>query len=96
MFRFVVSKKYIKILKSINSSKKKNILQLSKESGMTNSHVSIVMNQWLKEDLIIKTKKGREFEIALTEKGKLQLNLLEKIIENQKEVKNENRKPNNI
>ena len=94
----MINKRYILILKSINRSKKKNMLQLSRESGMTNSHLSIVMNQWLREDLIIKTKKGREFEIDLTEKGKIQLSLLEKIIENQKEVKNErkNRESDNL
>ena len=43
---------------------------------MTTSHLSNVMDQFKKEGLIEKNKKGREAEIELTEKGAELLNIL--------------------
>ncbi len=47
----------------------KNIRQLSKEVNMTTSHLSNVMDQFSKEGLVVKERKGREVEIKITEKG---------------------------
>ena len=37
---------------------------------MTTSHLSNVMDQWKKEGLVTKEKKGRETEVRITEIGK--------------------------
>lgn len=67
MYRFIAQKKYIRLLFSING---KNIHQLSKESDMTICHLSNVMDQWKREGLVTKEKKGRETDIKITELGK--------------------------
>ena len=67
MYRFVCNQRYVKLLFSIRENK--NIHQLSRESNMTTSHLSNVMDQFKREGIIEKEKKGREVEITLTEKG---------------------------
>ena len=74
MFRFIISKKYMNLMFSIKNNK--NIQQLSRESGMTTSHLSNVMDEWQRENIIVKERKGREAEIKLTEKGKKLVELL--------------------
>ena len=66
MYRFICSPRYVKLMFLING---KNIRQLSKEVNMTTSHLSNVMDQFAKEGLVIKERKGREVEIKITEKG---------------------------
>ena len=66
MFRFVGNQRYFKLFFSID---KKNIMELSKDHG-TISHLSNVTDQFVREGLIEKSKKGREIEINLTEDGK--------------------------
>jgi len=78
MYRFVVSRRYVNLVFSIGSQRKKNISQLSKDSGMTTSHLTIVMRQWEKEGLILKIKDGREFDIELTDRGKQWMGYLKK------------------
>ena len=70
MYRFLTSRRYVNVMFAIDSQKSKNISQLSKESGMTGSHLTIVMRQWEKEGVIEKIKSGREYDIVFTEKGK--------------------------
>ena len=77
MYRFLMSRRYVKLLFAIGSSKKKNILQLSRVSNMTSSHLTIVMKQLEKEGLINKIKSGREFDIELTEVGKEVLKIVQ-------------------
>ena len=67
MYRFLAQKRYIRLMFIING---KNIRQLSREVDMTTSHLSNVVDQFQKEGLVTKTKKGREVDIAITEKGK--------------------------
>lgn len=75
MYRFIAQKRYVKLMFSING---KNIRQLSKEVDMTTSHLSNVMDQFKKEGLVEKEKKGREVEVKLTEKGHELIELLRK------------------
>ena len=56
----------------------KNIRQLSKEVDMTTSHLSNVMDQFAKEGIIEKERKGREIEIKITEKGQELIEVLRK------------------
>ncbi len=37
---------------------------------MTTSHLSNVTDQWQREGIILKRRKGREIELGLTKKGK--------------------------
>jgi DNA-binding MarR family transcriptional regulator len=69
-------RRYVILLLAMNSIKKKNIQQLSKDCDMTPSHLTIVMKQWEKEGLINKIKSGREFVIELTEVGKQVLEVI--------------------
>ena len=78
MYRFLMSKRYVKLLFAIGCKKKKNILQLSRESDMTSSHLTIVMRQFEKEGIISKIKNGREYDIELTEIGQEVLVLVQK------------------
>ena len=66
MYRFICSPRYVKLMFLING---KNIRQLSKEVNMTTSHLSNVMDQFSKEGLVVKERKGREVEVKITEKG---------------------------
>ena len=67
MYRFIAQRRYVRLMFSING---KNIRQLSIESNMTTSHLSNVMDQFQKEGLVLKERKGREVEVKITEKGK--------------------------
>ncbi len=78
MYRFLMSRRYVKLLFAIGEKKKKNILQLSRESDMTSSHLTIVMRQFEKEKIITKVKNGREYDIELTEIGEEVLSLVRK------------------
>lgn len=75
MYRFIAQKRYVRLMFSING---KNIRQLSKEVDMTTSHLSNVMDQFKREGLVEKEKKGREVEVKLTEKGHELIELLRK------------------
>lgn len=94
MYRFLMNgRRYVILFFAMNSAKEKNIQQLSKDSDMTPSHLTIVMKQWEKEGLLNKIKNGREFVIKLTEVGKEVLDILKKYDEiamrqSEKEVKN--------
>jgi len=79
MYRFLMNgRRYVILFFAMNSVKEKNIQQLSKDSDMTPSHLTIVMKQWEKEGLINKVKHGREFVIELTEVGKEVLEIIKK------------------
>ncbi len=87
MYRFIAQKRYVRLMFSING---KNIRQLSKEVDMTTSHLSNVMDQFAKEGIIEKERKGREVEIKVTEKGKELIEVLRKYDEIAKrEIKEE-------
>ena len=73
MYRFICNQRYLKLIFSING---KNIHQLSRESNMTTSHLSNVMDQWAREGLVTKEKKGRETDIKITELGKEVIEIL--------------------
>ena len=75
MYRFIAQRRYVRLMFSING---KNIHQLSKEVDMTTSHLSNVMDQFAKEGLIEKERKGREVEIKVTEKGQELIEILRK------------------
>lgn len=68
MFRFFANRRYFKLY--FLMEKTENIHELSRETDMTTSHLSIVTDQLEREGLIIKHRKGRECSIKLTDLGK--------------------------
>jgi len=75
MYRFIAQRRYVRLMFLING---KNIMQLSKKADMTISHLSNVMDQFKREGLIEKEKKGREVEIKITKKGTELIEILRK------------------
>jgi len=73
MYRFICNKRYLKLIFAING---KNIQQLSRITNMTTSHLSNVMDQWQKEGIVTKERKGRETEVKITEVGKKMVEIL--------------------
>jgi len=86
MYRFLTSRRYVNLMFAIDSVKRKNISQLSKESGFHGGHLTTVMRQWEKEGVIQKVKSGREFDIEFTSKGKEFLELMKKFDKLCKEI----------
>lgn len=76
MYRFFMQRRYVELFFMLR--KHKTIKDLSRQSGMTISHLSAVTDQWRKEGLIQKNKKGRESDITITKKGEELFALLEK------------------
>jgi predicted transcriptional regulator len=93
MYRFLINKKYDRLFRVMNSQKERNIAQLARLCDMTPTHLTIVMKQFESENIIIKNKSGREFEVELTEKGMEIVKALNKLRDLEKiksqEVKNE-------
>jgi len=94
MYRFICSPRYVKLMFLING---KNIRQLSRESNMTTAHLSNVMDQFSKEGIVIKERKGREVDIHVTEKGQELIEVLRKFEEIAKrELKKETENSNEL
>ena len=75
MWRYLIKKGYVRLIFAIGNNKK-NITQLSKEVGMTISHLARVLDRWEREDLVIKHKTSdKSSEIYLAEQGK-KLNMI--------------------
>jgi len=96
MYRFIKSRRYINLFLSIREDK--NILKLSKESGLTAGRLSIIIDQWVKEGLFVKVKNGREISLVITEFGKHYKKALKechelalKQLKSEKEVKNDSK-----
>jgi predicted transcriptional regulator len=70
-----MSKRYVELFFAIK--KEKTVNGLARKSGMTISHLSTVTDQWVKEGLILKKRKGREADISITKKGEKLWKLLE-------------------
>lgn len=75
---FLYRHKVIKFIELINNNHPLIILELSKKSDLTQSHVTGIINILVKGGIVIREKKdGRSKNILLTEKGKkLQNNIL--------------------
>lgn len=86
MYRFIVQKRYVKLMFLIDG---KNIRQLSRDVNMTTSHLSNVVDQFVREELVTKKQKGREVEISLTEKGKKVVEILREYDDLEKSPKKE-------
>ena len=68
MKRFVYNQKYAKLLVEM-SGKTSQIDELARSINANAGHLRIVLDQWHKEGVISKDKKGRDYKIKLTDKG---------------------------
>jgi len=68
--RFVYNQKYAKLLVAMKG-KKSQIEKLAKDHDINAGHLRTVMDQWQKEDVITRTKDGREYKFSLSKKGEL-------------------------
>jgi predicted transcriptional regulator len=87
-----MNRRYANLLFTL--SKDKNIHQLSREVNMTTSHLSNITDQWQREGLLTKERKGRETEIHITAKGKEVMKLVQKFDDLYKDKKPEREKEN--
>ncbi len=75
MWKYLIKKGYVCLIFAIGNNKK-NITQLSKDVGMTISHLARVLEHWEREGIITKRiTKEKASEIFLTELGK-KLNII--------------------
>ena len=70
MKRFVYKENYAKLLVRMIDQKYK-IEKLAKEIDVNSGHLRIVIDQWHKEDVIRKSRNGRDYIVELTKKGRL-------------------------
>ena len=68
MKRFVYNQKYSKMVISMMDQTTK-IEALAKQHDLNTGHLRIVIDQWTKEGVIVKSKAGKEYSIRLTDKG---------------------------
>lgn len=84
MYRFVINKKYVDLLKSLDSKSKseKSVINLSRKTQISYACLSRVLKEFYKEGLVERQEfKGRaiSLEYSLSEKGKEILKLFKKI-----------------
>jgi len=104
MYRFIVSKKYVELLRKIAGSGKHDVLSISRETKMAYGHMSTVLTQFAKEGIVLKertnTGPGMKIDVSITSKGKTLIEFFNSIeetmedesfanvIESEREVKN--------
>ena len=83
MYRFIVNKRYVNLLKTIAKPGKHDILDMSKETGITYSRLSNIIMQFARERIVQKERSdegpGRKLDISITEKGKLIIGFFDQI-----------------
>jgi predicted transcriptional regulator len=104
MYRFIVSKKYVELLRNIARSGQHDVLSISRETRMAYGHMSTVLSQFAKEGIVLKERAnggpGMKVDVSITAKGKALIgffDLIEEtmgdessgnVIENKREVEN--------
>jgi len=99
MYRFIINKRYVNLLKAIAGPGKHDILRISRETGITYSRMSNLIMQFSREGIVEKNRlnegPGIKLDVSITEKGKIIIELFNKISEimekgiSIKEIKNE-------
>jgi len=103
MYRFIINKRYVDLLRVISKPQKHNVLDVSREMSLAYGQASSYISQFAKEGLLMKkrldTGPGIQVDVLITEKGKAIIACFDKIdeimkkefdvqIEDEKEVKN--------
>ena len=69
MYQFVIKEKYIDLLLGLEKCPEK-LRECSKRINMNYEHLSTVIKQFEKENIIVKDKTKTAYDVVLTEKGK--------------------------
>jgi predicted transcriptional regulator len=65
----LIRKKPVNLFLAIDINKSKNVQRLSRSVDVTYSHANKLIDKWIKDKLLTKTKNGRENLIEYTERG---------------------------
>lgn len=82
MYRFIINKRYVDLLKIIARNGKHDILKLSRETRLSYGQMSIVIKQFTEEGIVYKERDegpGVKVDVSITEKGKLIISYFEDI-----------------
>lgn len=89
MYRFIINKRYVNLLKAIARPGKHDILEISRETGITYSRMSNLIMQFAREGLVIKNRSkegpGKKLDVSITKKGDGVIEAFNKIDEIMKE-----------
>ena len=81
MYRFLMNRRNMELLFKIGMDGKKNMQFFCREVNVSPSHMTGMINQFVREQLVIKIPhvgRGQEYNIKFTDKGKELLELLAK------------------
>ena len=85
MYRFVINKRYVNLLRAIARPGKHDILGISRETGITYSRMSNIVMQFAREGIVKKDRSdegpGMKLDVSITEKGKMIIEFFNKIAE---------------
>ncbi|MFH1917619.1 MAG: MarR family winged helix-turn-helix transcriptional regulator [Nanoarchaeota archaeon] len=85
MYRFIINKKYVNLLRAIARPGKHDILGISRETGITYSRMSNIVMQFAREGIVKKDRSdegpGMKLDVSITEKGKMIIEFFNKIAE---------------
>lgn len=89
MYRFIINRRYVNLLKSISRPGKHDILDISRETGITYSRMSNLVMQFAREGLVIKNRSsegpGKKLDVSITKKGEVIIEIFNRIEEIMKE-----------
>lgn len=85
MYRFIINKRYVSLLRAIARPGKHDILGISRETGITYSRMSNLIMQFSREGIVEKNRlnegPGIKLDVSITDKGKMIIELFDKIAE---------------
>lgn len=85
MYRFIINRRYVNLLKAIARPGKHDILEISRETGITYSRMSNLIMQFAREGLVIKNRSnegpGKKLDVSITKKGGVVIETFNKIDE---------------
>jgi len=83
MYRFIINKRYVNLLRAIARPGKHDILGISRETGITYSRMSNLIMQFAREGIVEKNRlnegPGIKLDVSITDKGKMIIEMLNKI-----------------
>jgi molybdate transport repressor ModE-like protein len=83
MYRFIINKRYVDLLRAIAKPGKHDILGISRETGITYSRMSNLIMQFAREGIVEKNRMdkgpGIRLDVSITEKGKIIIEMFNKI-----------------
>ncbi len=85
MYRFIINKRYVNLLRAIARPGKHDVLGISRETGITYSRMSNLIMQFSREGIVEKNRlnegPGIKLDVSITDKGKMIIEMFNKISE---------------